>query len=100
MKYRIEDWIDGEPDLGVMTLEEAEPFLDFWIDQSISEIEYQTDVQYDKGDFELRLVDREWMFEINVDDDPYKIDMEEAWEEIEDLTRVIIREIRDEQEED
>lgn len=100
MKYRIEDWIDGEPDLGVMTLEEAEPFLDFWIDQSISEIEYQTDVQYDKGDFELRLVDREWMFEINIDDNPEKIDMELAWEEIEDLTRVIIREIRDEQEED
>lgn len=100
MKYRIEDWIAGEPDLGIMTLEEAEPFLDFWIDQSISEIEYQTDVQYDKGDFELRLVDREWMFEINVDDDPYKIDMELAWEEIEDLTRVIIREIKDEQEEE
>ena len=100
MNYRIEDWIDGEPDLGIMTLEEAEPFVNFWIDQSISEIEYQTDVKYDKGDFELRLVDRERLFEVNEDNDPEKIDMELAWEEIEDLTRVIIREIRDEQEED
>ena len=83
-----------------MTLEEAEPFVNFWIDQSISEIEYQTDVKYDKGDFELRLVDRERLFEVNEDNDPEKIDMELAWEEIEDLTRVIIREIRDEQEED
>mgnify|MGYP007122040507 CR=1 FL=1 len=65
---------------------------------NIGEIEYQTDVQYDKGDFELRLADREWMFEINTDEDTDRIDMEQAWEEIEDLTRVIIREIKDEQE--
>lgn len=98
MKYNIEDWIDGEPDLGLMTFEEAEPFLDFWIDQSLSEIEYQTDVLYDKRDFEVRLADRERMFVINNNDDPDEIDMEQAWEEVIDLTYKIIKEIKDEQE--
>ena len=100
MAYTIEDWIDGEPELGIMTIEDAEPFLEFWIDQAISEIEYQTGVEYDKYDFETRLSDREWMYAINNNDDPDEIDMEQAWEEIEDLTYKIIKEIKDEQEEE
>jgi len=99
MKYTIADWIDGEPDLGIMTLEDAEEFINFWIDQAINEIEYQTGVEYDKNDFEAWLSDRSDSFLFNNDPDPDEIDVEIAWMEIEDITNVIIKDINDEKEE-
>lgn len=98
----VADWFDGnyDPLETIIPLEEAKPIIDAEITASIHEIEYITGVQYDEKDFLSRLADKEWLFVFNNNDEPDEIDLLEAEEEIDSLMYKIIKEIKDEQEEE
>lgn len=94
----VYDYINGEPLLGEMTIEEAEPIIECMIDLAVNEISYQTGCDIERKWIEEDLADAEWIYSINVDDEPCRVDMELCEKQIDIITERCIKYIKDDME--
>lgn len=103
--WTVNIWLinaDGTPirkcdpkEFSVITVSQAEPIIQNWISEAVTEIEARTGIQVDGNDILEQLSDSEWLFCVTVDEEETKINMISARAQLDHIIKRTIKIIKE-----
>ena len=79
-----------------ITVTQAEPIIQNWISEAVTEIEARTGIQVDGNDILEQLADCEWVFGISVGEEETKINMISARAQLDHIIKRTIKLLEEE----